>query len=195
MSRTFSTNSGSVDSLKVSLRCGCSENARQMRCTVEIDTPVALAIERVLQCVAAAGIVSSVVVTTSAIFSSPDLARSTRAGLIGQAVQAAGRKPPAPRRHSDTRDPEPLRDRQIGHAVRREQHDLRPHRIRASDLPPPCPRLQFAPLSFVQFNPDCSSPSHAHLSLTKTSVRESQHHQYGWLFLRQDLRAIRGTWP
>ena len=29
------------------LRCGCSENARQMRCTVEIDTPVALAIERV----------------------------------------------------------------------------------------------------------------------------------------------------
>src|SRR5512147_1388432 len=37
MSRTFSTNSGSVDSLKVSLRCGCSENARQMRCTVEVD--------------------------------------------------------------------------------------------------------------------------------------------------------------
>ena len=71
MSRTFSTNSGSVDSLKVSLRCGCSENARQMRCTVETDTPVALAIERVLQCVAAAGMVSSVVVTTSAIFSSP----------------------------------------------------------------------------------------------------------------------------
>jgi len=59
--------------LKVSLRCGCSENARQMRCTVEVDTPVALAIERVLQCVAAAGIVSSVVVTTSAIFSSPIL--------------------------------------------------------------------------------------------------------------------------
>src|SRR5512147_955561 len=73
MSWTLSTNSGSVDSLKVSLRCGCSENARQMRCTVEIDTPVALAIERVLQCVAAAGIVSSVVVTTSVIFSSPIL--------------------------------------------------------------------------------------------------------------------------
>jgi hypothetical protein len=33
-------------SLKVSLRCGCSENARQMRCTVEIDTPMALAIDR-----------------------------------------------------------------------------------------------------------------------------------------------------
>jgi len=42
-------------------------------CTVEIDKPEALAIERVLQWVAAAGIVSNVVVTTSAIFSSPIL--------------------------------------------------------------------------------------------------------------------------
>ena len=73
MSRTLSTNRGSADSLKVSLRCGWSENARQMRCTVEIDKPEALAIERVLQWVAAAGIVSNVVVTTSAIFSSPIL--------------------------------------------------------------------------------------------------------------------------
>ena len=79
MSRTFSTNSGSVEppdlirGLKVSLRCGCSEKARQMRCTVETDRPDALAIERVLQCVAAAGIVSKVVVTTSVIFSSPIL--------------------------------------------------------------------------------------------------------------------------
>ena len=38
MSRTLSTNRGSADSLKVSLRCGCSANARQMRCTVEIDS-------------------------------------------------------------------------------------------------------------------------------------------------------------
>ena len=73
MSRTFSTNSGSLDSLNVSLRCGCSENARQMRCTVETDRPDALAIERVLQCVAAAGMVSKVVVTTSVILSSPIL--------------------------------------------------------------------------------------------------------------------------
>ena len=35
---------GSADSLKVSLRCGWSENARQMRCTVEIDKPEALAV-------------------------------------------------------------------------------------------------------------------------------------------------------
>jgi hypothetical protein len=73
MSRTFSTNSGSFDSLKVSLRCGCRENARQMRCTVEIDKPEAFAIERVLQCVACGGIFSRVAVTTSAILSSPIL--------------------------------------------------------------------------------------------------------------------------
>ena len=35
MSRTFSTNSGSVESLNVSCRCGCSPNACQMRWMVE----------------------------------------------------------------------------------------------------------------------------------------------------------------
>jgi hypothetical protein len=59
--------------LKVSLRCGWSENARQMRCTLDTDSPDTLAIDRVLQCVAPTGIFSSVVVTTSAIFSSPIL--------------------------------------------------------------------------------------------------------------------------
>src|SRR3974377_1455960 len=70
-SRTLSTKRGSADSLKVSLRCGCSENARQMRCTVEIDKPEALAIERVLQWVAAGGIGPQVLVPPSGIFASP----------------------------------------------------------------------------------------------------------------------------
>ena len=35
MSRTFSTNSVSVDSLKVSVRCGCRPRARQMRWIVD----------------------------------------------------------------------------------------------------------------------------------------------------------------
>src|SRR5215472_2395703 len=34
MSRTFSMNSGSFDSLNVSVRCGCNAKARQMRFTV-----------------------------------------------------------------------------------------------------------------------------------------------------------------
>jgi hypothetical protein len=70
MSRTLSTNSGSVDSLKVSLRCGCSENAFQIRCTVDGASPDARAMPRELQCVLPTGSVSSVVVTTSATFCS-----------------------------------------------------------------------------------------------------------------------------
>jgi hypothetical protein len=35
MSRTFSTKAGSLDSLKVSLRCGCKPKARQIRPTVK----------------------------------------------------------------------------------------------------------------------------------------------------------------
>ena len=68
MSRTFSTNSGSVDSLKVSLRCGCSENAFQIRCTVDGAKPDARAIPRDVKCVRPVGSVSSVAVTTSATF-------------------------------------------------------------------------------------------------------------------------------
>jgi hypothetical protein len=45
-----------------------------------MDTPDVLAIERVLQCVASAGIVSSVFVTTSAIFSSPILRGAPQRG-------------------------------------------------------------------------------------------------------------------
>jgi hypothetical protein len=62
MSRPLSTNSGSVDSLKVSLRCGCSENAFQMRCTVDGASPEARAVPRELQCVLPTGGVSSVAV-------------------------------------------------------------------------------------------------------------------------------------
>lgn len=52
MSRTFSMNSGSVESLKLSVRCGCRPKARQIRPTVLWLRPLAFAIERVLQCVA-----------------------------------------------------------------------------------------------------------------------------------------------
>src|SRR5579864_5253606 len=49
MSRTLSMNSGSFDSLKVSLRCGWSAKARQMRFAVLRLSPDSLASERVLQ--------------------------------------------------------------------------------------------------------------------------------------------------
>ena len=52
MSRTFSTNSGSVESLKVSWRCGYNPKTRQMRVTAVCDRPISRAMVRVLQCVA-----------------------------------------------------------------------------------------------------------------------------------------------
>ena len=36
----LSTNSGSVESLKVSTRCGCKPKARQMRPTLEVEMPL-----------------------------------------------------------------------------------------------------------------------------------------------------------
>jgi hypothetical protein len=41
MARTFSLNRGSLESLRVSLCCGCRGKARQMRCTALSDKPVA----------------------------------------------------------------------------------------------------------------------------------------------------------
>ena len=47
MSRTFSMKQGSADSLKVSVRCGCSAKARQMRLTVVWLRPELRAMDRV----------------------------------------------------------------------------------------------------------------------------------------------------
>jgi hypothetical protein len=71
MSRTFSTNSGSDESLKVSTRCGCRPNARQMRCTVEGARPISLAMVLRLQCVLPLGRVSRVLRILLATSSSP----------------------------------------------------------------------------------------------------------------------------
>ncbi len=59
MSRTFSTNGGSVEGLKVSTRCGFRAKAHQMRQTAVWLRPVALARERVLQCVGPEHVASS----------------------------------------------------------------------------------------------------------------------------------------
>jgi hypothetical protein len=47
-----------------------------------------------------------------------ELARGTRARLVGQAVQALGGEALAPGRHGQARDPEPLGDRDVGQAAR-----------------------------------------------------------------------------
>src|SRR5215469_16186795 len=70
MSRNFSMNRGSLESLKPSTRCGCNPNARQMRLTMVWLSPQRLAIARVLQCVASAGVLSRVTRTTRSTWAS-----------------------------------------------------------------------------------------------------------------------------
>src|SRR4051794_27226565 len=63
MSRTFSTNSGSLESFQCSTRCGWSPNVRQILETAVWLSPLAAAILRVDQCVPASGGRSSKVLT------------------------------------------------------------------------------------------------------------------------------------
>ena len=68
-STSFSSKSGSLDSLKVSTRWGWIPRANQIRCTVEGDTPARLAIDRQLQCVSPGGVSCKVSRTISSTFS------------------------------------------------------------------------------------------------------------------------------
>ena len=70
MSRTFSTNCGSADSLKVSIRCDCNPNVCQMRAMVALEKPATSAMLRVVHWVASAGGPSSVRVMMSTTRSS-----------------------------------------------------------------------------------------------------------------------------
>jgi len=99
MSRTFSMKRGSFESLNVVVRCGCNENARQMRLIADWLIPVSTAIARVLQCVASRGFVSRVRTIT----------RSTSASEIlrGAPGRGSSRRPSIPwetkrRRHLPT---------------------------------------------------------------------------------------------
>src|SRR5215471_10671937 len=88
MSRTLSINSGSLESLKVSLRCGAKAKACHTRCTLLRLKPQAAANERVLQCVACLGVDSKVIVKI----------RSTSASLSRRGVPGRGssNKPSSP---------------------------------------------------------------------------------------------------
>ena len=74
------------DSLKVSSRCGCRPKARQIRCTLEVESPLALALPREDQWVASLGALSSVL-TITASMRILDRPRRSRAGRIVKPVQ------------------------------------------------------------------------------------------------------------
>ena len=64
MSRTISRKSGSFDDENVATGCGCKAKARYMRLMADRLSQAALAIDRVLQCVAYRGVDANVVVIT-----------------------------------------------------------------------------------------------------------------------------------
>ena len=61
ISRTFSSNFGSLDNLNFSTRCGWTSKRRQTRCTIIRETLMCLASVRTLQCVPSGGLVFRVV--------------------------------------------------------------------------------------------------------------------------------------
>ena len=150
MSRTFSMNSGSRDSLKVSQRCGFRPNARQMRLTVAALSPHALAIERVLQCVAPAGIVSKVCTTTRSTSSSPIVRGAPGRGSSSKPSQPSRRNPPPPLADGTAGRAQFAGYLQVALAGGRFQHDPRPQDQRLSSLGPCHPALQLLPLSLRQ---------------------------------------------
>ena len=88
-----------MDSLKSSLRCGCSSKAFQIRPIVDLDSPQRSAIDLRDQCVALAGMDSSVATTTSSTCSAvTDAGRPGRGSSTNPSQRASTNR----RRHFPT---------------------------------------------------------------------------------------------
>ena len=150
-------NSGSVDSLNPSVRCGLSSNLRQIRPIVERDRPLRRAIEARDQCVAALGVSSSVAATTSSTWSSR--IDGGRPGRGSSASPSSRRDEPAPPPgHRARRDPQPGGHLLVRRALRAGQHDLRPQRQRLAGLGPPRPARELIALVIGQLQPGFRPP-------------------------------------
>src|SRR5271154_2766502 len=110
MSRTFSTNRGSVESLKVSVRWGWRLKTFRMRWIVEGATPAALAIERSRGCAAVRGIPSSRLANDLGDLVIADLARRAGTGLVIETLDPMLCKPPPPFAHGVGRKRDPVGD-------------------------------------------------------------------------------------
>jgi hypothetical protein len=107
MSRTFSPNNGSEDSLKFSTRWGCRPKACQIRTMAVCESPIFLAVCRVVQWVPCSGRVSKVARTTRSTCSSPIERGGARARLVLQASQPVQPEPLAPLAHGGLADVQP----------------------------------------------------------------------------------------
>src|SRR5204863_3855032 len=127
MSLSLVAKLGSRERLKVRSRCGCSLCARQMRCTVPTEMPVALAIARPVQWVAWCGGSVQVSATTCAVVS------AAIGALPGLRVLSRNR-PSTPlsakrcchRHYRRPADADALRHPLRRMPIRRGEHDARP---------------------------------------------------------------------
>src|SRR5437879_4885306 len=146
MSRTFSMSKGSGDSLKVSVRCGCKPNARQMRLMVIRLSPVALAKPRVLQCVSPRGVLSKVRIHLLDL-GIAYLAGCSGSGLVVESFPASFQKSGAPLAHHAQRGPHFPRHRLVVESFGAGQHHARTPRQQGLAARPMGQRLE--PLAFL----------------------------------------------
>ena len=113
----------------------------------------------------------------------------------GSSARPSSRRSAKRLRHRQAGDVEPVGNGNVAQTLRREQNNLRPHRVRLGGLPAARPRLQFVPLRLVQVNPNRSSPGQTNLPNLSpgkvnhdTKMRVSRHNDAFYVNCLQSLR-------
>jgi hypothetical protein len=158
MSRAFSTNCGSGESLNDSVRCDFGPHARQTRLTVDWLIPVALAIDRVDRRVACAGVSSSAFTITRSTCSSvtvcgtPGAARRSTPPADAPRTAAAICRPSAGRVQT-------VSQLEVRHALRTRQHDPPPQRKRPAHFGRRAQRSNVSRFQALRTTSDVDLPS------------------------------------
>jgi hypothetical protein len=147
-SRTFSTRSGSGDTLKLSWRHGLRPNARQISETVVLEIPCLAASPRVDQWVSAPGVDSNVSTTTASMVASAIVRSAPGRG----ASHSPSRRSASPFRHRGRVHPLAGGHLLVGVAISASQHDPRPLRQRLGRQVPSNPALQGLPFGVAQLD-------------------------------------------
>ena len=135
--------------------------------------PISVAIERVDQCVASVGFSSRVFTMTASTMSSVMVAPGTGARLVEQPVGSLFEEPSAPLAHRAGGESQFRRDRAVGAALGRAQHDAGTLRERLSGLRPPHPaRQRVAVLPAQRQLRQWTAPGHG-IPPSRTTMRDA----------------------
>jgi hypothetical protein len=156
--------SGSGESLKLSLRCGCKPKACRIRLMVRRLSLVALASSRVLQCVCPRGVLSRVLNHHLLDLVIADCARSSGARLVVKPFQPSSQEAATPLAAHTLRAAHLLRHGLVVESLSTGQHHSRPS---SQQGPAACPMGQrLEPIMlFVSQNQRLLGSPGSHLSL------------------------------